>query len=87
MITRQEILDDGWIDGKDNFGNHRYEKTIGRATYYCNQHNLKESIYIGVFVRQDPEEVWSMSMWSKLFDGRCPDMDTFHVIFDLVARW
>lgn len=86
MITREELVEDGWADDKDSLGNKRYKKTMGRATFYVS-YKLMENIYIGVFVPQNLEQLWSMSMWSKVFDGNCPDMKTFHYILNLVNRW
>lgn len=82
MITEQQLRDRGWVDGKDNFGNPRLEMKLGRATYYVGIH---KTLYTGVFVSQDPEELWSMSMRTKLFDGNCPSINDFNYVFNLVS--
>lgn len=83
MIARQDLLDNGWVETKDIgfFTKGKLEKKIGRVTYMA---SVTDKLWLGVFVGQDPEEPFSMSMRGVVFNGRCPDMGQFDFIFNLV---
>lgn len=85
MITKEQLAIEGWAENlTESFHKGRMEKKIGRVTYSCWIH---KTLFIGVFVPQKLEDLWSMSMSAPLFSGDCPDIETFHLIFNLVAKY
>ena len=86
MITKDQLRLRGFHDPEhETFSNHGcLEKKIGRSTYTIFI-DKKDRLNISVFVPQDPNELWSMSMWSKIYAGKCDDMVTFDYIMKLVA--
>ena len=88
MITEKQLIKKGWIKTlAKGFAPPHMEKTIGWSTYSCYFNEKKDTLSIRVFVRQNPDEMWAMSMWAPLFNGRCPTITTFNYIFKLVSTY
>lgn len=83
MITKTDLLNDGWIPTEDKgfFAKGKLEKKEGRTTYMVHAEN---KLWIGVFKASNPDKPFSMCMRGVLYNGDCPNMDTFNYIFNLV---
>lgn len=86
MITKEELILKGFTEPEyiSFYNQGCLEKSIGRYTYTIGFNFKIDCITITLFIPQNPNNLWSMSTWCRLYVGRCPDVKTFDYIFDLV---
>lgn len=86
FLTKEQIEAEGWVeDTTESFtkGMLIKKEQSGRILY-CRFYPKTNNLYISQFVPSEPNNVWSQSMRSTLFDGFCKDINTFHKLLILL---
>lgn len=85
-LTKEQIEAEGWSEiTNESFykGMLTLEKENGH-TFYCAIRKNK-NLLISQYIPSDPNELWSMSMKSTVYDGKCPSINEFRTICKLIG--
>lgn len=85
-LTKEQIEAEGWAEIKEECwmkGMLKKVKENGH-TFYCIIRK-NNNLYVSQYIPSKPDEVWSMSMKSTVYDGECRDINTFRYICKLLG--